>query len=174
MVSTITGDKMDREEQNRFLSEEYAEAMRYMDNAKGTLLKAGKDGKHYTDKKYVQTACGTAYNGVLIALNAWFVLKEIPKQSKRKRKSIDYYVDGAAGNDRKLAADLRVAYSVLHLEGYYDGITSIKAIEAGFDAAYDIMERIRPEHPVPVKETKARGVKRFLNNLTTAFAVMFR
>ena len=165
---------MDRDEQNRFLSEEYAEAIRYMDNAKETLRKAGKDGPLYTDKKYVQTACGTAYNGVLIALNAWFVLKEIPKLSKRQRKSIDYYVAGVAGIDRKLAAYLGTAYRVLHLDGYYDGETSVKAIEAGFDSAYYIIEKIKPEHFVEVKETRAQGAKRILNNLLISMAVMFR
>jgi hypothetical protein len=81
---------MTREEQNAFLSAEHAEAMRYMDNAKETLKKAGKDGPRYTDKKYVRTACGTAYNGVLIALDAWFKLKEVPELSQKKRKPIEY------------------------------------------------------------------------------------
>jgi hypothetical protein len=165
---------MDRGEQNSFLSEHYAEAMRYMDNATAFLEKAGKDGPLYIDKKYVQTACGTAYNGVLIALNAWFVLKEMPKLSKKQRKSIDYYYERTAATNKKMLSFLRVAYSVLHLEGYYDGITSVKAIEAGFDAAYYIIEKIKPEDFVPVRETRAQGMKRALNNLMISFAVMFR
>jgi len=165
---------MDREEQNRFLSEHYAQAIRYMDNAKDTLRKAGKDGPLYADKKYVQTACGTAYNGVLIALDAWFVLKGIPKLSKRQRKSIDYYYEKIGAIDRKLMTFLHVAYDVLHLDGYYDGITSVKAIEGGFDAAYYIIEKIKPEVFVPVEETRSQGMKRKLNNFMISFAVMFK
>ena len=163
-----------REEQNKFLSREYAEVIRYMDNANAFLQKAGKDGRLYTDPKYVRAACGTAYNGVLIALDAWFVLKELPKLSKKQRKSIDYYMAGVSGIDRKMASFLRIAYNILHLDGYYDGITSIKTIESGFDAAYEIIEKIKPENFVEVKETKGQGAKRFLNNLIVSVASMFR
>jgi hypothetical protein len=34
----------------------YAEAMRYMANAKETLQKARKEDNHYADKKYVRTS----------------------------------------------------------------------------------------------------------------------
>ena len=132
-------------EQQIFLKKEYAEAVRYMDNAKETLQKAKKDGNHYTDKKYVRTACGTAYNGVLLALDAWFVLKGIPKPNKKQRKSIEYYMSNVAQIDKKLAASLHAAYNVLHLDGYYDGITNVKIIADGFEVAYEIIEKIKPE-----------------------------
>jgi len=77
-------------EQQILLKKEYSEAVRYMNNAEETLQKAKKDGNHYADKKYVRTACGTAYNGVLLALDAWFALKGIPKPNKKQRKSIEY------------------------------------------------------------------------------------
>jgi hypothetical protein len=45
---------MTRDEQNTYQSVEYAEACRYMDNAKETLKKAGKqDEGQYGDAKYV-------------------------------------------------------------------------------------------------------------------------
>jgi prefoldin subunit 5 len=165
---------MDRTAQNVYLSAEYAEAIRYMDNANDTLQKARKDGKHYIDRKYVRTACGTAYNGVLIALDAWFALKELPKLSKKQRKSIEYYMKSIATIDKKMVAYLGTAYHILHLDGYYDGETSVKAIEVGFDAAYEIIEKIKPEQFVEVKETKGQGLKRVLNNLLISAAVMFR
>jgi len=165
---------MIREEQNKFLSKEYAEAIRYMDNAKEALRKAGKDGPNYIDPKYVKTACGTAYSGVLVALDAWFAIKEIPKLSRKKRKSIDYYTAHIVTIDKKLASSLLAAYNALHLSGYYDGITMIKIIDGGFDAAYEIIERIKPEHFVPVTETRAQVIKRGLNNLLISMSVMFR
>jgi len=165
---------MTKDEQNYKLSIGYAEAMRYMDNAEETLKKAGKDGMQYTDPKYVRTACGTAYNGVLIALDTWFELKGLPKLSKKQRKSIDYYIAGAASVDRKVMAVMQDAYSVLHLSGYYDGITSVKAIESGFDAAYYIIEKIKPETPVEIPETKGGKAKRAWNSLLITLAVMFK
>ena len=167
-------DKMIREAQNEMLSREYAEAIRYIDNAKETLLKAGKNGNNYADKKYVKTACGTAYCGVLIALDAWFAIKGIPEPNKKQRKSIKYYMSNIAQIDGKLASDMDDAYNILHLDGYYTGITRIKTIESGFDAAYEIIEKIKPERFVEVKETKAQGMKRFFNNLLISAAVMFR
>jgi len=165
---------MNREEQNEFLSEHYAEAIRYMDNAKEALEKACRVGNNYTDKKYVKMACETAYSGVLIALDAWFALKGIPRPDGRQRKSIKYYMSNIAQKDKKLASDLDEAYTILHLDGYYDGITRVKTIESGFDIAYEIIERVKPETFVQVKETRARGMKRVLNNLMVFFGVTLR
>jgi hypothetical protein len=165
---------MDRAEQNAHLSKYYAEANRYMDNAKASLQKAGKNGSRYTDPKYVRTACGTAYNGVLIALDALFVIKDVPEPNKKQRKSIKYYMSNVARIDGKLTSDMDEAYTILHLDGYYSGITSVKVIEAGFDAAYNIIEKIKPEQFVEVKETKGQGLKRVLNNLLVSAAVMFK
>lgn len=54
----------------------YDEAMRYMENARKTLKGAGKEDGEYSDVKYVQTASGTAYLGVLIALDEYLRRKE--------------------------------------------------------------------------------------------------
>jgi len=166
---------MNKDEQNIFLSKEYAEAIRYLDNAKEALKKATmQDNGYYRDKKYVETACGVAYVGVLHALDAWLAVKGVEWPSKKKHKTIDFYLFNIAQIDNKLASHLNTAYNVLHLSGYYRGETKIKIIEGGFEAAHDIIERIKPEHPVEVKETRAQGVKRILNNLLVSFAVIFR
>ncbi|MDR0582018.1 MAG: DUF5618 family protein, partial [Prevotellaceae bacterium] len=68
---------MSLEEQQELKQKSYAEAMRYMNNAKETLQKAKKEDNYYADRKYVRTACGTAYNGVLLALDAYFMLKDV-------------------------------------------------------------------------------------------------
>ena len=165
---------MTKDEQNVFLNKEYAEAIRYMDNAEETLQRAKKDGNYYTDEKYVRTACGTAYRGVLLALNAWFVIKGIPKPCKKHRKSIEYYTSNIAQIDKKLVNCLCAVYNVLHLDGYYDGITSVKIIKDGFEHAYEIIEKIKPENPVEVKESKTAAAKRILNNLLVLITVIFR
>jgi len=134
---------MSREEQQEVKQKYYHEAVRYMDNAKETLKRAGKEDRFYRDPKYVRTACGTAYNGVLIAMDGYFVLKGLDKPVKN-RKSIEYYQERAGKLDRKMLNHLNVAYKILHLSGYYDGIESVNVIKEGFDNAYTIIDKIKP------------------------------
>jgi hypothetical protein len=92
----------------------YKEAMRFIENASATLKLAGKDGKFYVDQKYVRTACGTAYSGILVALDSLFDIKKLPK--RRGRKAIDYYQNNLSKLDKRLLDYLNSAYNVLHLE----------------------------------------------------------
>jgi hypothetical protein len=145
-----------------------------MDNAKETLKKAEKcDHGHYNDMKYVRTACGTAYLGVLLALDAWLVLKGVQLPAKAKQKTIEFYAFNVTKLDKKVGDNLNTVYNVLHLEGYYRGETGIKTIASGFDAAYYIIDKIKPENPVNAPETKADKRKRAWNAILIAAAVMF-
>jgi len=166
---------MTKEEQNAFLSKEYSEAVRYMDNAEEILKRAGKrdDGQH-RDEKYVRMACGTAYLGVLIALDAWLTLKGVKIPVKRKHTNINFYLTNVGGLDMKMLSHLNSAYNILHLDGYYRKETSIKSIEAGFDEAYYIIGKIKPENPVDIPETRGDRAKRIWNRMLIALAVMFR
>jgi len=133
---------MSIEEQIKIKTDYYNEAIRYMENAKDTLKKAGKDGIFYKDKKYVKTACGIAYNGVLLALDGYFILKGVEK--KKGRKNIEYYQYNISKIDKKLLNYLNNSYEILHLSGYYDGVTDTRTILSGFDLAYDIIKKIKP------------------------------
>ncbi len=133
---------MDNIAQEQVKETYYNEAVRYMENARDTLKKAGKDGRFYTDEKYVKTACGIAYNGVLKALDGYLLLKGISKPKRRKR--IEYYQSGIAKLDKKLNVELKNVYDILHLAGYYDGVTSVPVIQEGFSLADDIIKRIAP------------------------------
>ena len=130
-------------EQMKLREKSYAEAMRYMDNAKETLRKAGKVDNRYSDKKYVRSACGTAYSGVLVALDTYLELKDV-ERPRKKRRSIEFYLKSIAQLDKKLLKDLDITYDTLHLSGYYDGNLDARVIAAGFDNAYQIIERIKP------------------------------
>jgi len=166
---------MTREEQNAFLSKEYAEAIRYMDNAKEMLQRAGKrDDGLYKDEKYVRVACGTAYLGVLIALDAWLTLKGVEIPIKRNHTNIKFYLSNVGNLDMKLLDHLNSAYNVLHLDGYYRKEKGIKTIESGFDRAYYIIDKIKPENPVDVPETRGDKAKRIWNRMMISLAVMFR
>lgn len=120
----------------------YKEAMRYIDNARTQLKLAGKDGKFYVDEKYVKSASGIAYSGILVALDALFDYKNVPK--RRGRKAIDYYQLNLAKIDKKLLRELNAAYELLHLAGYYEGQLKIGAIEEGFDSALSIISALKP------------------------------
>jgi hypothetical protein len=122
----------------------YSEAIRYMDNAKEDLKKAKKDGNYYHDPKYVKTACGVAYSGLLIALDGFLMLKGIDKPKGKQRKSIEYYQSNITKIDKKMLDYLNSAYEILHLWGYYDGITKVSVVKDGFDEAYKIIDKIKP------------------------------
>ena len=133
------------QEQQKLKIKHYSEAIRYMDNAKECLKNAKKEGGYYNDQKYVRMACGTAYSGVLVALDYFLILKGINKPKGKVRKSIEYYQENLSIQDKKILNNLNTAYEILHLYGYYDGTKSAKVVKAGFDEAYKIIERIKPE-----------------------------
>jgi len=134
---------MSTEEQQALKQKSYAEAMRYMENAKETLQKAVKEDDFYRDKKYVRSACGTAYSGVLIALDTYLALKDV-EMPKKKRRSIEFYTKNVAKIDKKMLNYLDVVYNILHLDGYYDGILHARIIKEGFDVAYQVIDKIKP------------------------------
>ena|SRR5271157_2434168 len=129
-------------EQKEVKEKYYNEAIRYMNNAKETLKKAGKEDNFYKDVKYVRTACGTAYSGVLLALDGYFLLKGVEKT--KGRKSIEFYQSSLSRIDKKLLNSYNATYESLHLAGYYDGTNFVPIIIAGFNEAYEIIKRIKP------------------------------
>ena len=135
---------MSIEEQQVLKQKSYTEAMRYMENAKETLKKAVKEDDYYRDKKYVRTACGTAYNGVLIALDTYLALKNV-EMPRKKRRSIEFYTKNIAKIDKKMLNYLDVVYNILHLDGYYDGILNARIIKEGFDVACQVIDKIKPQ-----------------------------
>ena len=98
---------MSIEEKQELKKHSYAEAMRYIENAKEALQKAKKEGKYYSDKKYVRTASGVAYSGMLVALDTLMEIKNI-KLPAKSRKSIEWYRDQIRKMDLKLFNDVKI------------------------------------------------------------------
>ncbi len=121
----------------------YNEAMRYLENARQSLQKAGKSGKYYQDRKYVKTGSATAYSGMLLALDTLFKIKNIAPP-KAKRRSIEWYRDQLRKIDFKLMNEVNTAYDVLHLLGYYEGFPNVNVINEGLDSALAVIQRIKP------------------------------
>jgi uncharacterized protein (UPF0332 family) len=124
----------------------YREAARYIENATDILkTKGNKEGGYYQDTKYVKMACGTAYNGVLLAVDAYLEIKGVPlKEKKNSRKTVKDYIAKLSQLDRKLLQEFNAAYNILHLSGYYDGINKYDVIRSGFDSAINIVNKIKP------------------------------
>ena len=119
----------------------YEDALRYMDNAKEALKKADKLDYVYRDLKYVKMASGTAYSGVLLALNEYLLRKEGAKF--KKSKSIEDYRKRIGKQSRKVLRWLNVVYDDLHISGYYMGTPSCDTIKRGFDYAHKIIDLIK-------------------------------
>jgi len=132
-------------EQQHIKQKGYAEAMRYIANAKGYLQKAGMDDKGwYKDKKYIRTACGAAYNGVLEALDTYLELKNPEAIKSKERKDIDFYRRHLAKDNKKTLKALETAYHILHISGYYEGVKVPDIIKMGFKSAKELIDLIKP------------------------------
>ncbi|GHT66994.1 hypothetical protein FACS189452_03880 [Bacteroidia bacterium] len=140
-----------KEQQEQSKLEPYAEALRYMSNAEETLQKTRKENGFFLDGKYVSSACGIAYKGVLKALDVWLDRngKPIPtKRDKTKRhRDINMYRAEVTKLDGRMLNLLNSVYNLLHLAGYYDEELDTKAIRSGFEHAYEIISRIKPAIP---------------------------
>ena len=116
----------------------YLEALRYFANAKETLKLAKKDDYVYTDVKYVKTACGTAYNGVLIAVEHYLKGKEGLKF--KRPKSIEEFRTRVGKQNKSLLKMLNHAYETLHIHGYYFGTTAVSTVTDGFQIGLKIVQ----------------------------------
>jgi len=97
------------------------ESLRYLNNAKEILRKVPIEDKRYTDVKYVQEACGTAYLSVVKAIDEYLLnkgldKKELPKSVDAYRKALQKHV---AVHDGKLLREFEALYDQLHIAGYF-------------------------------------------------------
>ena len=134
---------MSIEEKQELKKLSYAEAMRYIENAKEALQKANRQGKYYEDAKYVRSASGIAYSGMLVALDTLMEIKNIKRPAK-SRKSIEWYRDQLRKMDWKLLNEVNTAYDILHLLGYYEGHKNAEVINQGIESAISVIKKIKP------------------------------
>jgi len=110
------------------------EAERYLQNARQILSeKAEKDGDYYNDSKYVKMAGNTAWNGVLVALDA--VLPVRANLKKGQRPDFNDYQKAIALKDNKMTRPLLWAYESLHKVMGYDGNPRYKIVQDSLDQA---------------------------------------
>lgn len=100
-----------------------SEAIRYLNNAKEILSKSRIEDNRYADVKYVKSACGVAYLGVLRAIDEYLqkkgqLEKELPKSVEAYREALRKYLSIHNG---KLLKEFDALYHELHIAGYYRG-----------------------------------------------------
>ena len=126
---------------NRIKKEEpvstYAEAMRYVENAKECLKKAGKEGAYYADPKYVKMAGNTLWNGVLLALEN--------KMQVKGRPDIRKYREEIARQNKKMLRVLNSGYATCHLSMGYDGNVKVSICKEGINLAMELIAWAAPE-----------------------------
>ena len=117
----------------------YKESRRYLANAREILReKAGRDNGFYIDKKYVQMAGNTAWNGVLEAVEAWLRAKGVQRQLK-VRPDVDWYLIEISKRNRKMNRHFVSAYNILHKYLGYDGELNTKISKQGLEEAAEVI-----------------------------------
>lgn len=145
MVPTVGAYQQD---QQKGLTPEFkrAEALRYINNAKELLSKSPIEGKFYTDKKYVKSACGVAYLGILEAINEYLLAKgvptkELPRKVEEYEKALKKY---ASVHNGKLAKEFDFLYDELHIAGYYRGLLHrVDSVKGALKAAKEFIGKIK-------------------------------
>ena len=122
------------------------EALRYIQNAKETLAKSPIEDNIYTDVKYVKSACGIAYLGVLKALDEFLIKsglgkKELPKKVEEYEKALKKYASPYNG---KLLRQFGDIYDELHIAGYYRGnLHHVNTVKDAIRNAKNFIEKLK-------------------------------
>lgn len=121
------------------------EAVRYLNNAKEILSKSAIENDQYVDDKYVKSACGVAYLGVLKAIDELLLKKgltkkELPKKVEEYRKALNKHV---SIHDGKIIRQFENIYEELHIAGYYRGnLHSVGIVKAALKSAESFIKKI--------------------------------
>lgn len=122
------------------------EPIRYVENAKAILGESPVEDGRYVDDKYVKSACGVAYLGVLKAIDEYLLKKglakkDLPKKVEEYRKALQKY---ASVQDGKLLKQFDAIDDELHIAGYYRGVLhSVGAVKAILKTAEDFIQKLR-------------------------------
>ncbi len=124
----------------------HKEALRYLNNAKELLGKSPIEGNRYADEKYVKSACGVAYLGVLKAIDEYLInkgltQKELPKKIEEYQKALQKHMSIHNG---KLTKEFDAIYRELHIAGYYRGLlTHVETVKESFKAAKEFIAKVK-------------------------------
>jgi len=121
------------------------EPIRYIENAKEILGKSPVEDSFYIDMKYVKSAFGTAYLGVLKAIDEFLLSKgvekdKLPKKVEEYEKLLKKFAGAYNG---RLIRQFETIYNELHIAGYYRGILQrVSIVKDAIANAKDFIEKI--------------------------------
>ena len=121
------------------------EPARYLNNAKEILSKSPIEDEYYVDDKYVKSACGVAYLGVLRAIDELLLKrgvtkKELPKKVEEYKKTLQKH---ASIHNGRLVRQFEDIYDELHIAGYYRGILhSVATVKAALKTAESFIKKM--------------------------------
>ncbi len=121
------------------------DATRYIANAKELLSKSAVEDGRYADKKYVKSACGVAYLGVLKAIDEFLLRKgvaekSLPKKVEEYAKALKQY---ASSRDGKLMREFNGIYEELHIAGYYRrNLHRVDVVKAALRGAEEFIRKL--------------------------------
>lgn len=121
------------------------EAALYITNAKELLKRSPIEDGRYVDDKYVKSACGVAYLGVLKAIDQFLLKKGLPKNKLPKKveeyeKALRKY---ASPYDGKLLRAFNDIYDELHIAGYYRGnLHRVEVVQAALRGAEEFIRKL--------------------------------
>lgn len=122
------------------------EPFRYLQNAKELLNKSPIEDNYYTDVKYVKSACGVAYIGVLEAIKEYLIARgvsrrELPQKVEEFEKALKKH---ASAHNGKLAKEFDFLYDELHIAGYYRGLLhSVDSVKGALKVARGFIEKLK-------------------------------
>jgi hypothetical protein len=121
------------------------DALRYIENAKEILSRSDIVDGGYADEKYIKSACGVAYLGVLKAIDQYLLKKGVPPKSLPKKveeyqKALRKYALPQNGKLLKAFSDI---YNELHIAGYYRGfLYSVDVVNAALKRAEGFIKKL--------------------------------
>ena len=117
---------------------------RYLANAKEMLAKAGIEDNRYVDIKYVKSACGIAYLGVLKAIDDYLLkhglsTRELPKKVEEYQKALKKH----SVHNGRLLGQFNDLYHELHIAGYYRGdLRHVEMVKTAMKLTHKFVDKL--------------------------------
>jgi Domain of unknown function (DUF5618) len=122
------------------------ESLRYLENARELLRKSPMEDDTYTDIKYVQEGCATAYLAILKAIDEYLIGKgietrDLPQSVDGYREMLRKYLPVHNG---RLTREFEKLYKLPHIAGCYRGLLDdVSVVRDAFRVATKFIEKIR-------------------------------
>jgi uncharacterized protein (UPF0210 family) len=137
------------------------EAHRYFDNVKENLQKAEKEDGYYKDDKYVRTASGIAYLGLIMIVQK--ILDFHGKPKAKKNEDVYYYQEHLGSINKKLLVHFNTGYNELHLNGYYRGEKKVSSIQSGMEEYEYFLNELDKISPSKVEGLIGQAIRTGVN-----------